>query len=465
MARKKTPYLTSRIIQLKDKSESQIFRWNVGPHLRKNGFKSFDLWADGPIFSVEDWRDHGFDQAYGIVRKKGLTPLTYAAAALLCRNLTSWARAQAGAKRGFEAVSSIRGIAPRPQKKLTEHLIDDYAKDIARQIRMGALSAKTGQQYSVDLRKAAKIFGPVAPHSITKDLLRTYHATIAEKQGAHAATKAAAMMTRLFAWAEGDEKWRHLIPASTVYRNLGLAKPEARLRIGSADEMQTLLRAFDHPALIYAELETPQAERLLMPAPSMGDALIAMLWSCARVNDVLSFQWPAIEGGRLVYRQQKTGRIVDVPVMAGLAERLPAMRRRSDALRRNQADNTMIVSEIDGSPYWRRRASGVKDHRPFNDRWAAHRELAGKICPSLIGAGKNRLGASHVAFNAQDCRDTAVTRLALAGATMAEIAAWHGSSVEVIVTLCRAYLAVGAEHADAGAEKLSAWAHRQGVVV
>ena len=96
----------------------------------------------------------------------------------------------------------------------------------------------------------------------------------------------------------------------------------------------------------------------------------------------------------------------------------------------------------------------VRDHRLFNDAWVAYRALAGCIVPSLVGAGLDPLGEPWKPFNAQDCRDTAVSRLSLATDSLMEIAAWHDSSPEEIVKLARHYMAITPTHADRGGEKL-----------
>ena len=65
----------------------------------------------------------------------------------------------------------------------------------------------------------------------------------------------------------------------------------------------------------------------------------------------------------------------------------------------------------------------------------------------------------------QDYRDTGVTWLARAGATMAEICAISGHSPKSVETVVKHYLGSHAELADNGIDKLVAWMQREGIAV
>ena len=65
----------------------------------------------------------------------------------------------------------------------------------------------------------------------------------------------------------------------------------------------------------------------------------------------------------------------------------------------------------------------------------------------------------------QDLRDTAVTRLALAGCSMAEIAAITGHSIPSITQIIKHYLVLQPEMADAAIAKLSAWLEAQHIAL
>jgi hypothetical protein len=65
----------------------------------------------------------------------------------------------------------------------------------------------------------------------------------------------------------------------------------------------------------------------------------------------------------------------------------------------------------------------------------------------------------------QDIRDTAVTWLARAGATLPEIAGVTGHSLTSIHNILKHYLAITPELGDAAIAKLVAWMEREGIVV
>lgn len=471
---KKIPNMTARTIKPFG-DELVLYRWNIGPFLRGKGFKAVDLWADGPAFTLDDCRAIGFSELVPL-RHKGRTPMPYAAAAktIALLNEKACARPAAEQQSGNGDAPKIRTRREPPGLAPMSALIDDYLAWLDGQVKAGEIGTKTAVIYQVYARRVRATFGPTPPAAITKEIAKAWVAKIKATPavsgrltgGINAALKAGAMLTRILKWAEGRDKWAPLLPDQRAYRELDLEKPAARLRVGLPAEMETLLRAFDFPDALYAELETPLGDRVLKPSPSMGDALIAMLWTAARVNDALSLTRENVAGARIVYRQQKTGRAMDLPLLFAFKDRLPAMLARADAVRANGRIDALIVNEEDGRPYWRERPkSKTRDHRPFNDRWNAYVDLAGKIVPSIAGQGKNRLGEPWSAFRAQDCRDTAVTRLSLSGADIAQIAAWHGSSVEEVTKLAKHYMQISGEHADAGGDKLVDMCRKMGIAV
>jgi hypothetical protein len=90
---------------------------------------------------------------------------------------------------------------------------------------------------------------------------------------------------------------------------------------------------------------------------------------------------------------------------------------------------------------------------PSGDGHAQEQVPAAKQLPAL--AGKRD----------QDLRDTAVTWLARAGATLPEIAAITGHSLRSIHNVLKHYLAITPELADSGIAKLVAWMDREGMAV
>jgi integrase len=121
--------------------------------------------------------------------------------------------------------------------------------------------------------------------------------------------------------------------------------------------------------------------------------LLLALWTGQRQGDLLRLPWSAYDGIHIRLRQGKTGARVVIKVGAPLKVALDAAAKRS----------TIILTNSDGKPW-------TSDG--FRASW-------GKACKAA--------GIIGVTFN--DLRGTAVTRLALVGATEAEIATITGHSL------------------------------------
>jgi integrase len=121
--------------------------------------------------------------------------------------------------------------------------------------------------------------------------------------------------------------------------------------------------------------------------------LLLALWTGQRQGDLLRLPWSAYDGTHIKLRQGKTGARVVIKVGAPLEAALDAAPKRS----------TIILTNSDNKPW-------TSDG--FRASW-------GKACKAA--------GVVGVTFN--DLRGTAVTRLALVGATEAEIATITGHSL------------------------------------
>ena len=120
--------------------------------------------------------------------------------------------------------------------------------------------------------------------------------------------------------------------------------------------------------------------------------LMLALWTGQRQGDLLRMPWSAYRDGCIRLAQSKTGAHVLIPVGAALRAALDATKRQSPI---------MLVT-IDGKPW-----------------------TSGGFHASFYKAQK-QAGISGVTFN--DLRGTAVTRLAVAGCTEAEIISITGHS-------------------------------------
>jgi integrase len=133
--------------------------------------------------------------------------------------------------------------------------------------------------------------------------------------------------------------------------------------------------------------------------------LLMALWTGQRQGDLLRLPWSSYDGTHIRLRQGKTGARVVVPVGAPLKSMLDASAKRS----------TIILTTSDGKPW-------TSDG--FRASWR-------KAC--------ERAGIVGVTFH--DLRGTAITRLALAGCTEAEIGTITGHSLRSVrAILDAAYL-------------------------
>jgi integrase len=127
--------------------------------------------------------------------------------------------------------------------------------------------------------------------------------------------------------------------------------------------------------------------------PHLHLALTLALWSGQRQGDLLRLTWNAYDGETLRLKQSKTGRRVEIPVGAPLKVALDAIQRRS-----------LVILLNSDAKLW------------TSDRFRVS-----------FGKAQRKAGVSGVTFN--DLRETAVTRLALSGASEAEIATITGHAL------------------------------------
>ena len=131
--------------------------------------------------------------------------------------------------------------------------------------------------------------------------------------------------------------------------------------------------------------------------------LTLALWMGQRHGDLLRLTWSAYDGKRLTLRQSKTKARVSIPVGAPLKATLDATPKRSP----------VILLSTDGKPW---------TENGFRSSWK-------KACKKARVVG--------VTFN--DLRGTAVTRLAIAGCTKAEIATITGHTLRDVRSILDAY--------------------------
>ncbi|MGB8122368.1 MAG: tyrosine-type recombinase/integrase, partial [Pseudolabrys sp.] len=131
--------------------------------------------------------------------------------------------------------------------------------------------------------------------------------------------------------------------------------------------------------------------------------LMLALWTGQRQGDLLRLPWSAYDGTRIRLKQSKTGTRVSIPVGAPLKAALDSASKRGP----------IVLTSTDKRPW-------TSDG--FRASWR-------KACA--------KAGIVGVTFN--DLRGTAVTRLALAGCTEAEIATITGHSLRDVRSILDAH--------------------------
>jgi len=146
-------------------------------------------------------------------------------------------------------------------------------------------------------------------------------------------------------------------------------------------------------------------ERAFLSAapPHLHLPLMLALWTGQRQGDLLRLAWSAYDGMTIRFLQGKTGARISIPVGAPLKAVLDATERKSP----------VILVNMDGVPW-------TPDG--FRSSWR-------KAC----------IKAGIVDLTFHDLRGTAVTRLAIAGATVAEIATITGHSLRDVGAILDAH--------------------------
>jgi integrase len=160
---------------------------------------------------------------------------------------------------------------------------------------------------------------------------------------------------------------------------------------------------------------------LAIASPELALAIILALWTGQRQGDLLRLSWSAYDGAHIRLRQSKTGRRVTVPV----GEPLRIL------LDRSVPRSPMILANTRGKPWT---ADG------FRTSWL-------KACA--------KAGVTGLTFH--DLRGSAVVRLALADATVPQIATLTGHSLRDVEAILDAhYLGRDVKLAEIAVMKLEA---------
>ena len=152
--------------------------------------------------------------------------------------------------------------------------------------------------------------------------------------------------------------------------------------------------------------------------PEIRLAFLLMLHTAQRPGDVLKMAWGSYNGDTITLRQEKTGLLIEVPCATELRA----------ALDRTKRTGLLIVSRPNG-----RRVSYATWKNAFNEV-------------------RKKIGRDDK--QARDLRRTAVVKLATAGATVPEIAAVTGHSIERTTAILEHYLPRNVDMARSAVAKL-----------
>jgi integrase len=336
----------------------------------------------------------------------------------------AWARLRhAEIERRRQGQPPARRAGPRPLA------VEDLFEDLWKLKRFkpgveGALSEATIKDYKMKARLLGVFDGelytsPAA--AVTRAIALDLHERLWEAKGLPMANGMLAVLRLAYSSALERRPDAGLINPCL---RLKLPTPRPRVRVATPDEINALMQAAD-------------AEE-----PAIGDAILLALLTGQRQADVLALPERMLEQGRVNLQQAKTGARVGMKILTGIKTRLAAAKaRRVEA---GRLPTTFVLDPRTGRRY---------QVDVFRHRFADVRAVAAKLCPTAAD------------FWFMDLRDTAITWLANAGATVPEIAAVSGHSANTVHSILKHYLEANASQADSAMDKLQGWLTAQGVNV
>ncbi len=296
------------------------------------------------------------------------------------------------------------------------------------------VATSTRRDYEIKAKVLAT-FDPelwVAPvDALSKPIVYDLYERLWKAKGLATARGVVAVLSSAIGWGMRKGKVRLPVNPCTA---LGMETPEPRLRCLTPAEVRALVATADR-----------------IGRPEIGDAITLGVWTGQRQGDRLAMVDAGAMDGRRVLRQAKTGAIVMIPDAPEVTARLEAMRTRRRDWKIQALE--LVVDEKRRAPFRREHYShvfaevraaavaGVKD--------AVTGRVVVEPCESLADARD------------QDLRDTAVTWLARAGCTIAEICQITGHSMQSAQQTMKHYLASHPEIADNAVKKLVAWMEGQ----
>lgn len=276
------------------------------------------------------------------------------------------------------------------------------------------LRPTTRRYYNVHLAAIRHWAGDVPVARLTRSHLVTYYEALEDRKSITTASARLRVMARLMSYASQILEWRPDNPAA----KLGLSQGKPRVAIVPRSVEEAYLDA------AYA------ADR-----PSLAAAIVAAADLGLRREDLLLLSERQWDGGGWRVRVEKSGG--ETIVYPRITPRLKAaLDRAAEHRRRTWPDMVSHFLFID-----------ERTGRSWNRHTFAH-------VFSDIRAEAAKTHPDAMAYQFRDLRDTCVTRTAIAGTTIAEIASVTGHSVASIYRILRHYLGADPEMAVRSAHNL-----------
>jgi integrase len=246
------------------------------------------------------------------------------------------------------------------------------------------LADSTRRSYVALIKRIEKKFSDFPLSALTdrrtRGIFKGWRDAIAETSGRRQGDYAWSVLARVLSWGLD----RGLVAANPCERGGRLYRASRNEKIWTDDD---------------------EARFLKNAPPHLHLPLLLGLWTGQRQGDLLRLPWSAYDGTHIRLRQSKTGARVSIPVGAPLKAALDEMTKIKHG--------PIILTSTDRKPW-------TSDG--FRTSWRK---------------GCRKAGIVGVTFN--DLRGTAVTRLALAGCTEAEIATITGHSLRDVRSILDAH--------------------------
>lgn len=406
-------------------------RFNPGPKVRPLGFKGKDLrHEDGRWFTRGEAVDFSDKISAEIAARKETVRAVSRKRAPLARPSNSYYSIEMLIEDWFKSPRFTGG------QKVGRQEVRAYAPNTIRDYRQKATAFR---QHDPELYGASV-------NILDRKLVFALYESVWQKRGLATARGVIATLSAAITW--GMKRQDAVKLTYNPARTLGMQTPPPRLRVASRQEIEALIAAADH-----------------MGRPEVADGIMLGLWTGQRQSDRLELDDRGLVQRRRLFRQNKTGAVVEILSVPMLEARLAA-----SALRRRKAhkvDPRVILDEQTWTPFKRRWWAKIfQDVRDL----AAAGLMKGEAVSAAIerqrsGADVELSGREWILqpvpsladFRDQDLRDTAVTWMARGKSTIPQICAVTGHSAASAHSILKHYLSHSASMGDEAIEAMVRW--------